>query len=108
MGSFCGIILQNRTLMSFKEIEMRELSYKALMKMEEDSKVIVYDITNDTYHQECTLHFLRRFVTTGRRGKNIIEEVISGIKLENEEYIFKYDWLGRCEDGEFKVYSKGE
>lgn len=83
------------------ETEKRKLSYKALLYMDK-MRVIVKDLYNDIYDQLCTVKVCRAYKTN--KNWKLIEYII-GIDLENEEYIFSYDWKGNCIDGDFEVYS---
>lgn len=88
-------------LNKMKEYNKRKLSYKALLYMDK-MRVVVKDLENDIYDQLCTVNVCRAY----EMGKNskLIDYVI-GIDLENDEYVFSYDWKGNCINGEFTVYS---
>lgn len=81
--------------------ERRKLSYKALLYMDK-MRVVVKDLKNDIYDQLCTID-VRKAYETDKNGK-IIDYII-GIDLENDEYVFSYDWKGNCINGDFEVYS---
>ena len=75
---------------------MRELSLKAVLCME-GQKVIIHDLAYDIYDQECVINFTR----------NSYGEVVK-IFFINEEYVYKMDFLGRKENGDFQIFTKGE
>ena len=75
---------------------MRELSLKAVLCME-GQKVIIRDLAYDIYDQECVINFER----------NSYGEVVK-IFFINEEYVYKMDFLGRKENGDFQIFAKGE
>ena len=63
----------------------------------EDQKVIIHDLAYDAYDQECIINF----------KKNSYEKVVK-IFFVNEEYVYKMDFLGRKENGDFQIFTKGE
>lgn len=82
---------------------MRELSLKAISLMD-GQKVKVKDIANDVYDQICEVKVKKEPLRIVPNMKP--KEVVTGITLENEEFLFEYDLLtGKCINGEFKVYS---
>ena len=75
---------------------MRELKLSAILLME-GQKVIIHDLAYDAYDQECIINF----------KKNSYGKVIK-IFFVNEEYVYKMDFLGRKENGDFQIFTKGE
>lgn len=75
---------------------MRELSLKAVLCME-GQNVIIRDLAYDIYDQECVINFTRN-----SHGK------VVKIFFINEEYVYKMDFLGRKENGDFQIFTKGE
>lgn len=75
---------------------MRELKLSAILLME-SQKVIIHDLAYDVYDQECIIKFERN-----SNGK-VVE-----IFFINEEYVYKMDFLGRKENGDFQIFTKGE
>ena len=63
----------------------------------EDQKVIIHDLAYDAYDQECIINF----------KKNSYGKVVK-IFFVNEEYVYKMDFLGRKENGDFQIFTKGE
>lgn len=63
----------------------------------EGQKVIIHDLAYDAYDQECIINF----------KKNSYGKVIK-IFFVNEEYVYKMDFLGRKENGDFQIFTKGE
>ena len=75
---------------------MRKLSYKALTLME-GQKVKVHDLKYDIYDQICTVRHRKEWDGTKR--------ILTGIYLDNEEYIFTYTQTGKPSNGDFEVYT---
>lgn len=75
---------------------MRKLSYKALTVME-GQKVKVHDLKYDIYDQICTVRH--------RKAWDGTKQVLTGIHLDNEEYIFTYTQTGKPSNGDFEVYT---
>ena len=75
---------------------MRKLSYKALTLME-GQKVKVHDLEYDIYDQICTVRHRKEWDGTKR--------ILTGIHLDNEEYIFTYTQTGKPSNGDFEVYT---
>lgn len=75
---------------------MRKLSYKALTLME-GQKVKVHDLKYDIYDQICTVRHRKEWDGTKR--------ILTGIHLDNEEYIFTYTQTGKPSNGDFEVYT---
>ena len=73
---------------------MRELSLKDVLCME-GQKVIIHDLAYDIYDQECIIKFERN-----SNGK------VFKIFFVNEEYVYKMDFLGRKENGDFQIFTK--
>ena len=73
---------------------MRELKLSAILLME-DQKVIIRDLAYDIYDQECIIKFERN--SNGKLFK---------IFFVNEEYVYKMDFLGRKENGDFQIFTK--
>lgn len=78
------------------EFNMREISFKAIKNME-GQKVLVRDIEYEGPSQICEIKILTDFI----KGKI----VMTGIQLEGEECSYYYDFMGRCKNGEFKVFT---
>ena len=75
---------------------MRKLSYKALTLME-GQKVKVHDLKYDIYDQICTVRHRKEWDGTKR--------ILTGVHLDNEEYIFTYTQTGKPSNGDFEVYT---
>ena len=63
----------------------------------EGQNVIIRDLAYDIYDQECVINFTRN-----SHGK------VVKIFFINEEYVYKMDFLGRKENGDFQIFTKGE
>ena len=99
----------------------RKLNFNAIKAME-GMPVLVHDLELDTYDQLCYVYFDYVPVTSKTRGttplpkaktkkqKQIGKEPIAirNIHLKNEEFLFTYDNLGRCTNGEFECYAPVE
>lgn len=81
---------------------MRQLSFNALKLMDGQS-VMVHDLEYDAFDQPCIVRVCYKNVVVNKKFKT--QMVIEKIQLYNEEFLFEYDFLGRCVNGEFTVYS---
>ena len=78
------------------ENDMREISFNAIKNMEGQT-VLVRDMKYGGPNQICEIKILRDFI----KGKM----VMTGIQLEGEECSYYYDFMGKCKNGEFKVFT---
>lgn len=85
---------------------VRELSPNALKGME-GQQVIVHDCVYDEFDQICTVRLEKGVIYHPRRKKNQVEVYVTGIILENDEFIFQYNppLFDKCIYGKFRVYS---
>lgn len=83
---------------------MRKLSYKSLLLMNHE-RVLVHDLQYDCYNQVCEVRtFSEPKLEKSRKNIRVIIGA-SKIQLFNEEYLFEFDNLGNCINGEFEVFS---
>lgn len=84
---------------------MRELSPQAIRCME-GQQVIVHDCIYDEYDQLCVVKLTKEYIYKPNRKRNQVEERITGITLENDEFVFQYvpPFFDKCLYGKFKVY----
>lgn len=83
----------------------RKLSFKALTMMD-GAIVEVHDKAYDAPIQHCEVKVVylsteNKFASKGKKQSLIVKE----IRLENEEFLYLYDYSGKCVNGEFEVYS---
>ena len=85
---------------------MRELNVQALKYMD-GQRVIVHDCEYDEFDQICTVHIVKKYINNHYKKKPPAIEVITEIRLENEEFLFQYvpPLFNKCMYGDFKVYS---
>ena len=81
-----------------------KLSYKALLNMD-GFQVLVHDLEYDAYDQICTVRVIRD-TYIDKNFKPITK--IVGCELFNDEFIFTFNFLGNCVNGEFEVCSLKE
>lgn len=88
-----------------KRYKHRVLSFKVLCLME-GQKVVVHDLAYDNYDQICEVTVQKELLPNpNSKSKKTYIEHLKGITLENDEYIFQYNELGQCQDGDFVVYA---
>ena len=68
-------------------------------------QVLVHDLEYDAYDQICTVRVIRD-TYIDKKFKPITK--IIGCELFNDEFIFTFNFLGNCVNGEFEVYSLKE
>lgn len=80
--------------------QLNRLKYKALLYME-GHQVLVHDLEYDCYDQICEVKKeTRTYRSEGKRSYTV-----TLLTLENEEFVYSYDWRGQPERGNFEVYS---
>ena len=83
-------------------IYKKRIKYKALLGMN-GMYVIVHDLEYDAYDQICKVHLNYINVINKRTYK--FKQVLESITLENEEFIFTFNWQGEPNNGDFIIYS---
>ena len=83
-------------------IYKKRLKYKALLGMD-GMYVIVHDLEYDAYDQICKVHL--NYVNTINKRTYKFKQVLESITLENEEFIFTFNWKGEPNNGDFIIYS---
>ena len=67
----------------------------------EGHQVLVHDLEYDCYDQLCVVKKeTRTYRSEGKRNYTV-----TLLTLENDEFVFSYDWRGQPERGSFEVYS---